>query len=129
MADQQGYVSKVLWNIDSARLENVSEYLKFCEFNLHKWHLEECFSALDMLVTIISGKLDIKEFDECEKQLNSMNLIRSRIDNTSSKYDDTRTLLRSYERKLLIYIQRLLVKHGLFFRGSNSPDATTLETD
>lgn len=110
-------VSKVLWNLDDERLKNLEYYLECFEQAILYWKLEEAFALLNQIIMIISGKLSTDEFNECEKRLSVINEIRKTMDNSAKDFEDKRILIYNNQRRLYIYLNKCLVKHGLYFRG------------
>jgi len=122
------FTAKTVWNMDEARMREINNYLVACEQCLLSWDLELLYTYLLQVRRLCSGKFTTQEYkklgtdliDKIEKLRRELNPDEER------KYNNDRILIYNLCDELYIELNRLLVKHGLFFRVGDDPTRAAL---
>lgn len=125
MAD---FTAKTVWNLDDARFKAIDYYLNLCEACFISWDLENMYIYLQQIRRMISGKINIIQFDETGKSLQEIEELRQSI-NTADDDEFPKIKHEIYQKcdKLYVYLNRLMVKHGLFFKEGDDPTRAALK--
>ena len=115
----------VKWNMDEARLKSLQKYLDLAEKGLLEWDNEEIYVNLQMVHNILFGAFkdtensdlngDFKKIEEIKRSPAIQNDLHA---NFKIKQVELYNELKLLYRKL----NKLQVKHGLYFRKKGDPN-------
>ena len=122
------FTAKTVWNMDESRMKAVDYYLSLCETAFINWNLEELYIYLKQVRRMISGKISEEQFKKCDDMLQDMEKIRRSI-NIDNEQETKKKKSELYEKadELYVYLNRLMKKHGMFFKEGDDPTRAALK--
>ena len=122
------FTTQTVWNMDETRMKAVNYYLDEAEKSFIIWDLEGIYLYLLQVRRMISGKIRKKEYKEAGEMFAKIEEYRQSIDIDKDKEkQELRVKIYSKSEELYVYLNRLMVDHGMFFKGGDDPSRAALK--
>jgi len=118
---------KTIWNMDEARLKSLNTYMVLCEDAFVCWDLNNLYIYLKSIRRVISGKITETQLKGLDEKFEDLEKIKRKMDDDNN--NDESIPIKFYGKADEIYIDlnRLMKRHGLFFREGRDPTKAALE--
>ncbi len=121
------FTAKTVWNMDEARMRQIDRYLIAAEECFLSWDLESLYSYLNQVRRIAAGKFKETEYDDLGKIMGEIEYFRRALDIDSPHYDNYKIQIFNLCDKYYVELNRLLKKHGVYFREGDDPTRAALK--
>jgi len=120
------YTAKAVWNMDEAVLKQI-QLLKFIFIgHLHKWELESAYWTIRGIRMEVDAKLKDKEQENVEKELKELEMVRNTYLLNKTDAEKKGEYWYALE-KFCILLNRLMKRHGVYFREGDDPKYAVLQ--
>lgn len=107
--------AKSIWNFDEARMRNLNYKMLLCEDAFEKWDFNSMLTHLNSVKRIISGALSDKEWEDLERDFVDLEKLKRKAESSRTPANNIIELYNKGD-KIYIKLNRLMQKHGFFFR-------------
>jgi len=114
---------KTLWNMDDAVLKAICRLKLLFTFYMQMWKLDDAYWILRIMRAEMESKLKEEEQDTIEAEMEKLEQTRKNYLIQKIKRGEFFLVLENY----YILLNRLMKKHGLYFREKDDPRFAVLK--